>query len=72
MKSLSNADKLRRRIAPGILVDADDMPHFSIPELLDLVQLEDTPDNRKRVSDMLKRLIKENNPEAEIIERHHP
>lgn len=38
-----------RRIAPGIWVDAEGNTHFSVPELLAMVDLEDTPENREAV-----------------------
>lgn len=48
------------RIAPGIWLDADGDVHFSIPELLAMVDLEDTPANREEVAQMV----------AEIMSRH--
>lgn len=43
------------RIAPGIWMDRDGDVHYSIPELLALVQLPDTPENRAVVAEMIAR-----------------
>lgn len=45
------ADQLRgaTRVAPGIWIDRQGGVHFSIPELLALVDLPDTPANRAEV-----------------------
>lgn len=65
----ANRNKLGRRIGPGIWEDADGNPHFSIPELLALVGLDDTPENRERVTAMIRKMVHEQNPEAPIVER---
>lgn len=41
------------RLAPGVWVDADGDVHFSVPELLAMVDLEDTPANREEVAQMV-------------------
>ena len=38
------------RLAPGIWLDARGDVHWSVPELLALVDLEDTPENREAVA----------------------
>jgi hypothetical protein len=43
------------RVAPGIWLDADGGVHFSVPELLALVALPNTPANRAIVTEMLTR-----------------
>jgi rhamnogalacturonyl hydrolase YesR len=63
---------MRERIAPGIWRDANGDIHWSIPELLEMVELEDTPENRARVEKMLEDLMRKEHPEAKIIKRPHP
>lgn len=63
---------LQRRIAPGIWIDANGDPHWSIPELLELADLPDTPETRVAVVQMLKELLQEHHPWAKIIERPDP
>jgi hypothetical protein len=46
-------NQLKQRLGPGIWIDQNDNLHFSIPELLALVDLPDTPENRAAVHDML-------------------
>jgi len=41
------------RLAPGIWLDADGDVHFSIPELLAMVDLEDTPANREEIAQLV-------------------
>lgn len=67
-----NRNKLGKRIAPGIWEDASGNPHFSLPELLALVDLEDNPANRKAVTEMLRDLMKKKCPDAKIVERPTP
>ena len=42
------------RVAPGIWLDAHGAVHFSVPELLALINLEDTPGNRSAVIETAK------------------
>lgn len=46
-----------RRIAPGIWEDGDGHLHFSVPELLAMVDLPDTPEHRARVVAMMRRQL---------------
>ena len=48
-----------RRIAPGIWLDVDGDLHYSVPELLALVDLEDTPANREQVVRTITESIRE-------------
>ena len=47
------------RIATGIWVDASGHIHFSIPELLAMVDLPNTPENRDRVVEMAAAIVQE-------------
>jgi len=60
-----------RRIAPGIWLDGDGDLHFSVPELLALVELPDTPDNREVVYQLVEDLLRGAHPTATIV-RHDP
>jgi len=65
-------NQLGKRIAPGFWEDAEGHPHWSIPELLELVNLPDTPENCARVTAMIREQVLKVNPEASIIERETP
>jgi hypothetical protein len=55
------------RIAPGIWQDRDGAIHFSITELLAMVQLEDTPAHRAEVERMIRAQLAQYAPGIEII-----
>ncbi len=65
------ADQYRgsTRIAPGIWIDRDGGLHWSVPELLALVDLPDTPEHREAVTEMLRRTLRDQCPEATLIEQ---
>lgn len=66
-------NKLGKRIAPGFWEDADGNAHVSIPELMQVVGLEDTPENHEKVKQMIvEMLTKDNNPDQSIIFRKTP
>jgi hypothetical protein len=69
---MSPRDQLSRRIAPGIWEDVQGNPHWSIPELLQLFDLEDTPENRARVTDTIREVLLRKNPHATIVFRERP
>lgn len=54
-REFSDQQQGHTRIAPGIWIDRDGDVHYSIPELLALVQLPDTPANRAQVAEMIAR-----------------
>lgn len=56
-----------QRIAPGIWLDAAGDVHFSVPELLALVDLEDTLENREAVFRMACEVARQHSPTAMII-----
>lgn len=61
-----------RRVAPGIWIDADGNSHLSIPELLALVELPDTEENRANVLRTIEDVIRKNNPSGQILYRPEP
>lgn len=72
MSTRDKRDTLRERIAPGIWRDANGDIHWSIPELLAMVEFEDTPENQAQVEKMLEDLMRKENPDVKIIKRKHP
>jgi hypothetical protein len=69
MKSL-NRNKLGRRIAPGIWEDADGHVHWSIPELLSLVGLDDTPENQQAARRIIEESLRKTDQDVVIVHRH--
>lgn len=63
---------LRRRYAPGIWEDEDGSLHLSLPELLAYLHVQDTPENRERLTAEIKATIREQSPKAKIVERDTP
>lgn len=72
MNLTDRTDQLGKRIAPGIWKDQKDQIHFSIPELLALHDLEDTPENHQIVIKMLTELMKKFNPNSPVLYRKSP
>lgn len=56
-----------RRIAPGLWLDAEGSLHYSVTELLALVDLEDTPANRDAVRAIVVETLRAQNPSVLII-----
>ncbi len=67
-----NRNKLGKRISPGIWEDKDGNVHFSLPELLALFELEDTPENRAIATENIKEMLRKQHPEVIIVERPTP
>lgn len=65
-------NQMAKRIAPGIWEDVDGHVHFSIPELLQLVDLPDTPENQARVLAMAKDVFAKHAPQTKIHFRQTP
>lgn len=65
-------NQLGKRIAPGIWEDADGCTHFSIPELLALFDLEDTPENHTIVKQNITSMFKEHHPNQSVVFRATP
>jgi hypothetical protein len=59
-------DQLRgaRRIAPGLWIDRHGALHICLTELLELVGLEDTPENREQAYRTVRRLLEEQGREV--------
>lgn len=54
-------------VAPGIWEDENGDPHFDIPALLQLFELEDHAENREIASRNLRDMLRERMPKAAII-----
>ena len=65
----SKRDTFSKRIAPGIWQDAEGNFHHSTRELLAMVGLEDTPENRDALKRLITQVLKQHNPNVTIIER---
>lgn len=65
-------NQLGQRIAPGIWIDREGSVHWSITELLQMVDLPDTPENRTRVAAMLREKVLKASPSATITLREKP
>jgi hypothetical protein len=70
--STSAENTLGERIAPGLWMDVNGAPHWSIPELLELVDLPDTPENRAALTEMLRDVTLMADPAATIVYRERP
>jgi hypothetical protein len=60
---------LKHRVGPGIWIDADGHTHFSIEELLAMVDLPDTPANRAKVKAILEETLGRAGLETKYRER---
>jgi hypothetical protein len=65
-------NQMKRRIAPGIWEDMEGGIHWSIPELLAMVGLPNTPENEQHVRAMMVELVRKHAPEQIIIHRAKP
>ncbi len=65
-------NQMRRRLAPGIWEDMEGNVHWSVTELLEFIEMEDTPANRTAVTEILNKIVRENVPKATIINREKP
>lgn len=72
MKITAKTNQLKRHLAPGIWEDQTGKAHFSIPEMLAHVGLEDTPENREQAKLMFVELMKKFHPNTEIRYRKSP
>ncbi len=60
--------QLNERLAPGFWVDQTGALHCSIPEVLDFLGIEDTPENRNVVLEQFYKVSRERNPDVDIVE----
>lgn len=72
MKLSDKRNKIKKRIAPGIWKDQTGTVHFSIPDLLHHVSLEDTPENREEAKAMFVEVMKKEMPNTPILFRKSP
>lgn len=72
MSKKANRNILKHRLAPGIWIDANNDPHISVAELLEFAELPDTPVNRSAVTALALKTLRENMPDAKIIQRETP
>lgn len=56
-----------RRLAPGFWEDAEGHLHVSVPELLAVFELEDTPENRRQVEEMVLEMFRQQLPAAQVV-----
>lgn len=55
------------RIATGIWRDRDGCVHISVPELLELFDIADTPENRERCVQTVQQALLDEHPDAILI-----
>lgn len=55
------------RIAPGVWVDRAGGLHFSLPELLALMNVEDTPANRAELEQYVRDVLAVECPDAKVV-----
>lgn len=53
-------------------LDANGHMHFSVHDALIAFDLPDTPENRKRIIEDVKKMLLELNPDQQILERENP
>lgn len=64
-----NADLVARHIGPGVWEDANGNLHFSLPDILAFTGLPDTPDNQKKLAEMISTMVRKKEQDALIIQR---
>ncbi len=67
-----NRNRIKKILADGIWVDANDALHVNIPELLKMFDLEDTPENHRIAIENVKKVIREQSADAKINVRKSP
>lgn len=65
-------NQMKRRIAPGLWIDMNDRPHFSIPEILAHCELPNTPENFEFIKKEIYKIIDEKTPDMKVIYREKP
>jgi hypothetical protein len=69
---LPGRNTLKRRLGPGCWEDMDGNIHFSIPDILAAMKLEDTPENREIAQKFMKSHIEQESPSTKVIVREKP
>jgi hypothetical protein len=67
-----NRNKLKKRFGPGIWVDMNDHLHISLAELMEAHGMPNTPENLEKVRELALEMIKELQPNAQIVDRRTP
>lgn len=65
-------NQLKTRFGPGFWQDQAGNLHVSINELLEVGNLEDTPENREQVVAMAMQVIRDTQPNAQVRYRNSP
>ena len=65
-------NQLGQRLAPGLWVDREGHAHWSILELLQEFELEDTPQHRAIVTGMITNMLRKAAPQITIVQRQKP
>lgn len=65
-------NQLKRRIAVGVWEDMDGNLHLSEDELLDMVDLPKTPENRDELRKLIRMIVSKEVPTATLVERRTP
>jgi hypothetical protein len=63
---------LKRYHAPGLWEDIDGNIHWSLPDVLKHIGVEDTPENRKEAMAAIQELVRNINPSAHLLFRKTP
>jgi hypothetical protein len=56
-----------KHIAPGVYEDAAGAVHFSVPELMEHLHIEDTAENREQLSREMEDFLREFLPAAKVV-----
>ncbi|HEV8542769.1 MAG TPA: hypothetical protein VGR78_10295 [Verrucomicrobiae bacterium] len=67
---MSNRNKMKRRLAPGIWEDMDGALHISAPEILSYFGVENTEENRVEAVKMFEQIIREKYPDIDLRQRN--
>lgn len=63
---------LKQYLGPGVWLDQANGVHYSAPDILAHLQLEDTEEHRQIVLQVVRELTLQHTPHANIIYRHTP
>jgi hypothetical protein len=69
MSKLPGRNSVAKTLAPGIWIDTDGNPHFSLPDILKAHGYEDNTENRMMLTHVLKEMFRAENPETKFLER---
>ena len=63
---------LKRYLGPGIWEDMDGAVHFSLPEILAHMGVENTLKNQEQLREVVRVYLLKHSPAAKVIDRHKP